>query len=345
MDEVRSTAPGTRRFRIDLAYDGSDFAGWAAQPGQRTVQAELAVVLSHRPPAPGTAGRLVVAGRTDAGVHARGQVFHVDVTPPSGTVSATGTVSPSGHVPHTGGASASGGAPATTDVDRWLPDRVVRSWNAMLPPDVRIRALAEAPDGFDARFSALWRRYVYRLSDGDTVPDPLLRTWTTPHLRVLDPAAMTRAGARLTGRRDFAAFCRRRPGATTIRTLQTLAVTRGVGGVVAIEVVADAFCHSMVRALVGALLPVGDGRRGEQWPAALLAAGVRDARAAVAPARGLALEEVGYPPPPELAARAARTRALRQAHDVEAHDVEAGDVEAGDVEIPGVEAGGGEDDG
>ena len=319
MDEVRSTAPGTRRFRIDVAYDGSDFAGWAAQPGQRTVHAELTRILSHRPPAPGTAGRLVVAGRTDAGVHARGQVCHVDVTPPS--VAAGGPDSPAE------GAPGSAGPSATGDVDRWLPHRVVRSWNGMLPPDVRIRALAEAPEGFDARFAALWRRYVYRLSDGDTVPDPLLRTWTTPHLRVLDPGAMTRAGARLTGRRDFAAFCKRRPGATTIRTLQTLAVTRGADGVVAIEVVADAFCHSMVRALVGALLPVGDGRRGEAWPAALLAAGVRDARAAVAPARGLALEQVGYPPPAELAARAARTRALREAHDAEARDAEAHDAE------------------
>ena len=193
----------------------------------------------------------------------------------------------------------------------------------MLPADLVVPSVRLAPAGFDARFSALWRRYVYRVSDTLTPPDPLVRTWTTPHLRVLDPAAMTRAGALLTGRRDFAAFCKRRVGATTIRTLRALTATRGPDGVVAIEVVADAFCHSMVRALVGALLPVGDGRRGERWPAALLAAGVRDARAAVAPARGLALEEVGYPPAAELAARAARTRALREAHDVEAHDVEA----------------------
>lgn len=293
MDDVRSTAAAARRFRIDLAYDGSGFAGWAAQPGQRTVEAELGVVLAHRPPAPGTAGRLVVAGRTDAGVHARGQVCHVDVAPPGPGVTV--------------------GSP---DATRWLPHRVVRSWNGMLPHDIRIRSLSEAPDGFDARFAALWRRYVYRLSDGDTVPDPVVRSWTTPHLRVLDTGAMGRAGARLTGRRDFAAFCKRRPGATTIRTLQTLAVTRGADGVVAVEVVADAFCHSMVRALVGGLLPVGDGRRGEDWPAAVLAAGVRDATVAVAPARGLVLEEVGYPPPAELAARAARTRALRGVGDL-----------------------------
>lgn len=315
MDELRSSPPGTRRFRIDLAYDGSDFAGWAAQPGQRTVQAELAAVLTHRPPAPGTAGRLVVAGRTDAGVHARGQVCHVDVTPPAGAEEPGPVV------------AASAGRVGTRDLDAWLPHRVVRSWNGMLPPDVRIRALAEAPDGFDARFAASWRRYVYRLGDGDTVPDPLVRAWTTPHLRVLDPDAMTRAGTLLTGRRDFAAFCKRRPGATTIRTLRTVVATRGADGVVAIEVVADAFCHSMVRALVGALLPVGDGRRDEQWPAALLAAGVRDARAAVAPARGLALEEVGYPPPAELAARAARTRALREAHDVQRGAAGSGDVD------------------
>ncbi len=270
-----------RRFRIDLSYDGTDFAGWAAQPGQRTVEAELGTVISRRPPVPGTPGRLVVAGRTDAGVHARGQVCSVDV------------------VPH----------PA--DEAAWSPDRVVRAWNRMLPPDVRIRALAPAPAEFDARFAATWRRYVYRIADAATTPDPLVRTWTAPHHRELDVTAMGVAGGRLLGTHDFAAFCRSRPGATTIRELQRVTVARGADGVVAVEVRADAFCHSMVRALVGSLLPVGDGRRADTWPAAVLAAGVRDPAVGVAPARGLVLEEVGYPPAAGLAARVAATRAVR----------------------------------
>jgi len=293
-DRGDSSTPtaSVRRFRIDLSYDGTQFAGWAAQPGQRTVEAALAAVVARRPPVPGTPGRLVVAGRTDAGVHARGQVCHVDVTP-------VAAVDPTGDM----AGDMAGQA--------WAPGRLVRAWNRMLAPDLRIRGVCVAPPGFDARFAASWRRYVYRIADTVTVPDPLVRSWTAPHSRELDVAAMGRAGAGLTGYRDFAAFCKRRAGATTIRTLHTLEVTRGADGVVAVEVVADAFCHSMVRALVGGLLPVGDGRRPESWPAAVLAAGVRDPAVGVAPAGGLVLEEVGYPPEEQLAARVARTRAVR----------------------------------
>ena len=277
--------PAAVRFRIDLRYDGTAFSGWAAQPGRRTVEAELAAVVARRPPVPGTPGRLVVAGRTDAGVHARGQVVHVDVVP----------------------------APGTTAE----PARVVRAWNRMLDGDVRVARLSAAPPGFDARFAAVWRRYTYRIADAAAPVDPLLRTWTTPHHRVLDTSAMAEAAGRLLGRHDFAAFCRPKPGATTIRTLELLRVTRTPAGVVEVDVRADAFCHSMVRALVGALLAVGDVRRPPDWPAAVLAAGVRDPGVGVAPARGLVLEEVGYPDDAGLAARVARTRAVRDPADVE----------------------------
>lgn len=300
-----------RRFRIDLSYDGSQFAGWAAQPGQRTVEAEVSRVVTRRPPVRGTPGRLVVAGRTDAGVHARGQVCHLDMDPePVPGTSIDPAPVPGRLIDH----APVPGRPIDHALVRgapWPPDRVVRAWNRMLPPDVRVRALAPAPPEFDARFAATWRRYVYRLADAATTPDPLVRTWTTPYHRVLDVTAMAVAGGRLLGTHDFAAFCKRRPGATTIRALQRLTVVRGADGVIAVEVRADAFCHSMVRALVGSLLPVGDGRRADTWPAAVLAAGVRDPAVGVAPAGGLVLEEVGYPPVAELAARVAHTRAVR----------------------------------
>lgn len=314
------TAAGSRprRFRIDLAYDGSDFSGWAAQPGQRTVEAEMVSVLTRRPPASGSPGRLVVAGRTDAGVHARGQVCHVDVTVEPGTESA--------------GAD-----------EKWSPERVVRRWNRMLPPDVRVRGLVPAPPGFDARFSAVWRRYVYRIADPAAVTDPLTRSWVTAHHRTLDVAAMTTAAAGLTGRRDFAAFCRLKAGGTTIRTLHRLTVSRGPGGIVELIVVADAFCHSMVRALVGGLIPVGEGRRAVSWPASVLAAGLRDPAVGVAPPGGLVLEQVGYPPAEELAQRALQTRAVRDASEVDPllagpspdQPMPAGAVPGVDAEDPG----------
>ncbi len=286
-----------RRLRIDLAYDGTAFAGWAAQPGQRTVEAELSAVLARRPPTPGPVGRLVVAGRTDAGVHARAQVCHLDVGDPLNADSAIGDPGMGGPDP--------------------APVRTVRAWNRMLPDDIRIRRLGVAPDGFDARFSALSRRYVYRVADPVTVIDPLTRNWICLHHRELDTGAMSLAAAQLRGRHDFAAFCRAKAGGTTIRTLLTLTVTRGPGGVVAVEVVADAFCHSMVRALVGGLLAVGEGRRPPEWPAAVLAARVRDPAVGVAPARGLVLEQVTYPPVEQLAERAAQTRSLRDPADVD----------------------------
>jgi tRNA pseudouridine38-40 synthase len=267
------------RVRIDLAYDGGGFSGWAAQPGRRTVEGVLSQTLGHVLRLP-EAARLTVAGRTDSGVHARGQVAHADV--PWQAWEAHG-------------------------------DAALRRLSRALPPDVRVRAIAQAPDGFDARFSALWRRYAYRICDDPARADPLRRHDTLWHGRPLDLAAMNEAALALTGEHDFAAFCRKREGATTVRALRHLDWQRDADGVAAGRVIADAFCHNMVRALVGVLLPVGEGSRPPSWPAAVLAAAVRDPAVRVAPPHGLSLEEVAYPPPDQLAGRAVLTRRVRTA--------------------------------
>jgi tRNA pseudouridine38-40 synthase len=266
------------RLRLDVRYDGSDFSGWAAQPGRRTVQGTLehalATVLDV------ACLRLTVAGRTDAGVHARGQVAHIDVD-----------------------AALLGGYAG--DLDR-VTHRLAR----LLPDDVRVRRVSVAPDGFDARFSAVWRRYAYRICDSPAGADPLARRYVLAWPRRLDEDAMERAAASLTGEHDFAAFCRRRAGATTVRALKRLDVRRD-GDDITFGVVADAFCHNMVRALIGCLVVVGEGKRPQTWPAAVLGGLQRDPRVRVLPPRGLTLEEVGYPPDPELAARAFQARRLR----------------------------------
>lgn len=272
--DASEPGPGPIRWRLDIRYDGTDFAGWAAQSGLRTVQGELelwlARVLRLADPV-----RLVCAGRTDAGVHARGQVAHVDL-------------------------------PATCAVDERLVHRLRRT----LPGDVAVTAVTRAPGGFDARFAAVWRRYRYRVADALTVRDPLLRASVLDIDRRLDLDQINAAAADLVGLRDFGAFCRARPDATTIRTLLELRADRGSEALVEFTVRADAFCHSMVRSLVGALLEVGTGRRDRDWLSDVTAAKSRDGRVPVLPACGLTLEEVGYPPDGLLAdrVRAARTR-------------------------------------
>ena len=260
--------------RIDLAYDGTAFLGWAQQPGRRTVQGvlqdALGVLVRADPP------RVQVAGRTDAGVHARGQVAHVDV-------------------------------PDAVVADPLL----LRRLNGLLPEDVRVRRVAPAPDGFDARFSALSRTYRYRVADGAEHADPLRRhdvlTWPRP----LDVDAMSAACPPLLGEHDFAAYCKRREGATTVRALLELAWQRDPDGLLVLTVRADAFCHSMVRSLVGAMLAVGDGRRPPEWPGSLLSRSARADDVAVAPPHALVLEHVAYPPDEELLARQQVTRNLR----------------------------------
>jgi tRNA pseudouridine38-40 synthase len=176
---------------------------------------------------------------------------------------------------------------------------------------VRVRGVVEAHPAFDARFSALWRRYAYRIADGPALVDPLMRHQVLAWPRALDLAAMNQAAAQMSGEHDFAAFCRKREGATTVRTLLDLVWARDADGLAVATVRADAFCHNMVRALVGALVAVGEGRRDPSWPAEVLAAGVRDPGVSVAQAHGLTLEEVAYPADDELAAQAEQARRLR----------------------------------
>ena len=222
--------------------------------------------------------QLTVAGRTDAGVHARGQVAHFDIDRP-----------------------------------RWaaVEASLIRRLAGVLPGDVRVHAATEAAPHFDARFAATWRRYQYRLTDAPWGVEPLRRRDVVASPRRLDEAAMDEAAQALLGVHDFAAFCRRREGATTVRGLQQLTVRR-TENLVEIDVRADAFCHSMVRSLVGALMAVGEGRKPPQWPASLLSDTTRSSSVAVAPAHGLSLTEVGYPADADLAARALITRNRRE---------------------------------
>lgn len=271
-----SQEPAVVRVRLDLAYDGTDFAGWAFQHDQRTVQGELEralATIARRDDLP----RVTVAGRTDAGVHARGQVAHIDL-------------------------------PGALADDPLL----LRRLNGLLPLDVRVRRVSWAPAGFDARFSGLSRTYRYRVADSPVAVDPLRRNDTLAWPRPLDLDALRAGSAGLVGLRDFAAYCKRREGATTIRTLLRLEWDRLDDGVLVATVQADAFCHSMVRSLVGALLAVGEGRRPVDWPASLLTSAARASEVVVAPAHGLTLEAVGYPPDDELLARQAVTRNLRE---------------------------------
>ncbi len=265
---------GLSRVRIDLAYEGTAYAGWARQRDlpsvQGAVENALGVVVRGEPP------RLTGAGRTDAGVHARGQVCHAD-----------------------------------------LPDAVagdpllLRRLNGLLPCDIRVRRAALAAPGFDARFSAAARTYRYRIADRSELVDPLRRPYILVRDRPLDLAAMQAACPPLRGVHDFAAYCRRREGATTVRGLLALDWERTADGLAVMTVSADAFCHSMVRSLVGAMIAVGEGRRPPDWPGSLLTLGARSSEVLVAPPHGLVLESVDYPPDDELLARQQVTRRLR----------------------------------
>lgn len=265
----------TVRVRLDLGYDGTDFAGWAAQRDQRTVQGVLTEALERVTQEPIV---LTVAGRTDSGVHATGQVVHVDL-------------------------------PA--DVWERLGPTLVRRLSGVLPGDVRVQSAARAHPEFDARFAALRRRYVYRVTDAPWGAEPLQRRHTLAWPRGLDLGALRAASEQLLGEHDFAAFCRRREGATTIRALQELRWEAAGDHLYAAHVAADAFCHSMVRSLIGALLAVGEGRKAAGWPAGLLTRRERASEVPVAPAHGLTLVAVEYPSDADLAARALTTRRVR----------------------------------
>jgi tRNA pseudouridine38-40 synthase len=281
-----SSSRALTRLRLDIAYDGTEFAGWAVQAGQRTVAGVLdeALTTVFRTPV-----QLRAAGRTDTGVHASGQVAHVDV--------------PVEAIPHA--------YPRTTRPGDTEFAPLVRRLARLVPTDVRVRDIARAPAGFDARFSALRRHYEYRLTTAPYGAEPQTARFVTPWPRALDVDAMTAASHELVGLHDFAAFCRHREGATTIRDLQRLDWMQS-GDLVTAHVTADAFCWSMVRSLVGALLAVGEGRREPAWCADLLTQPRRSSDFAAAPPQGLTLVGVDYPPDDQLEARITVTRDLRR---------------------------------
>ncbi|WP_181273119.1 tRNA pseudouridine(38-40) synthase TruA [Brevibacterium oceani] len=279
------------RFRIDLGYRGTDFHGWAKQPGLRTVQDAVESGLAR---ITGTEVATVVAGRTDAGVHARRQVVHIDL----GENAVAKLVGRSNRFAEVALLSRLRGVLAAGDC-----------------PDIVVHAVAEVTETFDARFSALWRSYRYRLADHRSFIDPLLTAVTPRHKGELDAEAMAEAAAEVQGLHDFLPFCKPREGATTIRTLYELSVERDQDAVIIIDLRADAFCHHMVRALVGGLIKVGSG----SWPVTRPAELIAEADAGITPdvpmfvtsAEGLVLTEVGYPAPEDYAARAAQTMARR----------------------------------
>ncbi len=281
------------RFRLDIAYDGTGFAGWAKQPGHRTVQGVLEEAVALLSSGVGRSPVITVAGRTDAGVHAVGQVAHVDLDEQV-----------------VAGFTARGRAADAV---------LLRRLNGILGPlsDVVITDVAVAPEGFDARFSATWRRYEYRIADNLSFHDPLQRHRTRLLRSTLDVDQLELAARSLLGLRDFAAFCKPRPGASTIRELQQFTWVRDASGVLVATLQADAFCHSMVRSLVGGCVGVGEGRLTLDGLADLLRADRRGGRFAVQPAHGLTLLAVGYPGDALLAARAQETRAIRTAAQID----------------------------
>jgi tRNA pseudouridine38-40 synthase len=267
---------GFCRLRIDLAYDGTNFSGWAIQPDRRTVQEVVETALSTVAQSP---AQTIVAGRTDAGVHATGQVIHVDL-------------------------------PENLELED-----LAYKLNRILDEDVRINKIEIAPTAFHARFSALRRYYEYRILDENKVIQPLARLNTASWYRLLDVDVMNRASELLLGTHNYAAFCKYREGATTIRTLETYQWRRDEEGCLVADVVADAFCYSMVRNLVGAIVCVADGRKDPEWISTLLEDKERVSDSLVFPARGLTLYKVDYPDAAELLERAKKTVARREEED------------------------------
>lgn len=295
MNDQKPAAPvlgdgGFLRIRLDLAYDGGPFSGWAVQPGLRTVQGVLeeALALLIRRPV-----RVTVAGRTDAGVHARGQVVHLDLTQAEWL-----------------GLNRGAELDPAVALLRRLRGALSRGLGD-LTGAVEVHQVALAPEGFDARFSALWRRYSYRIADGPALWDPLGRYSTLWHKSPLDVTLMNEGASKLLGLQNFLSYCKPREGSTTIRELQRFEFARGTDGVIVATVQADAFCHNMVRALIGSALYVGEGAESQGWLHERLLLQKRDARSVLAAPHPLVLEEVAYPSDSELLARAQLTRALR----------------------------------
>lgn len=271
---------GLSRFRVDLAYDGTDFAGWAKQPGLRTVQSEFVKAFTKLfGPSDDDFG-IRIAGRTDAGVHATHQVFHIDLTPEQ--------VKRLGRTPLT-----------------------AKRLRGLLPGDIGVLAVSAAPAGFHARYSATGRSYEYAISDALCKPDPMSLRYSLQSRRTYDVALMRDAAIGLLGLKEFGAFCRPRAGATTIRELRVLDVVREESGRILIRLEADAFCHNMVRALVGALCAVGEGKlsKAELWK--IQKEAVRTSKFKVVEPKGLKLVGVSYPADDQLEIQAQKVRKMR----------------------------------
>jgi tRNA pseudouridine38-40 synthase len=274
MEPTLNPESGFLRFRIDFSYDGANFSGWARQPDQRTIQGEMESALSGL-----TRNKveLVVAGRTDAGVHATSQVAHCDLPE----------------------RDKYGKAWSTQDLDYRL--------NRMLTEEIRIKSISLAPSYFHARFSALRRTYIYKIADGQRQIDPLKRFDIVSWYRHLDLSRLNEASSRLLGEHDFATFCKPGGSGTTIRRLEKFSWERIGDGTLIATIAADAFCYSMVRNVVGAVVCVGEGRFEPEWISALLHNKTRVSESMVFPARGLTLVGVDYPSDSELQARASIT--------------------------------------
>jgi len=265
---------GFRRLRIELAYDGTNYAGWAKQPDQRTLQGALEDALAKLFR---TSINTVVAGRTDAGVHATGQVVHADL--PEDLE----------------------GSRYRPDVDPWDLEHVKYRLNQMLEEDFRVLKVELAPINFDARFTATSRHYRYKLLDGNKDLLPLKRLDVATWFRPLDIDLMNQASRPLLGKHDFLTFCRFREGATTLRTLLEFSWSRDADGIVICDIAADGFGWNMVRNLVGAAVCVGEGRFEVSWMEQILQAQARVSDSYVFPARGLTLRHVEYPEASKLA--------------------------------------------
>ena len=296
------------RLRLDLAYDGGDFYGWAKQPTLRTVQGVLEdalhKVLRVNKDDASEPLRLSVAGRTDTGVHASYQVCHLDVS----------EFVLQNCVGHTN----------LTPV-KALEYRLC----GVLPKDISIHSVSIAPSGFDARFSALNRTYVYRISDAANRAnlDPRMRGFVLQLDYDLNVDAMNQAASLIVGLHDFGSFARPNPGGTTIRCVkkavwnrvfQGSCLSKSTGKIPSIEnglleftIVADAFAHNMVRSLVGACVQVGCAKRSVDWFKNKIENPIREGSTGPIAANGLTLEYVEYPKDEELAARANAIRAKR----------------------------------
>jgi tRNA pseudouridine38-40 synthase len=284
MNKPAGDSGGLVRFRVDLAYDGTDFAGWAKQPGLRTVEGDLVKMFEKVFGKSKTDFDMRVAGRTDSGVHAKHQVCHLDI--PQKRLSRIGRD----------------------------PLNAFRL-NTLIADDLIILDIHQITSDFDARFSALGRRYRYTIVDPEFKKDPMLVRYALTHKRVLDVALMNLAAKELIGLKDFAAFCKPRAGASTIRNLTTFKVSRDPGGLITIEIHADAFCHNMIRSLVGSIMAVADGRLSIQDLIQAQKSGKRANKFKTIDAKGLSLESIDYPDPADYAKQANLNRVMREISD------------------------------